>query len=381
VAYRIAAPVTAKDDHTTMKEHGRCYKLAVAFIWLYAMCCLNAFVFASEITLQDPVVADEWITIPITIIAEPHEQPASLQFDLSFDDTSFALLDVQVGDAAVLASKSVVFSESSPGTITVIVAGLNQNTITDGVVANISLCPLNEVADATSLGFDTVVVSDPFGKSVDVVYESPPEVNEEGTETESVSASEQTMPTEQEETFHSEPGETITVGGASGTGTTTENAETRDASALSSSTGNLTPTRLPLAILGSQADRSAAGDGKGLDGKSQVAGFQAYSGHANQAGWNNLTGYPSAAAPQRDLTDDLQEHSQPYLHDAAADGSRSLKDAYSNGRAARGRQQMGPIISWYRSGIGPNARRALTGSVIAFTVAVLALAVRWIVLR
>ena len=377
---RIAAPVKGKGDDRIMKEHGRCYKLVLAFAWLCAACCVSASVLASELTLEEPVVADDWITIPVTIIAEPGEQPASLQFDLSFDDTSFAFLDLDVGDTAVDASKSVIFSESAPGTITVIVAGLNQNTIPDGVVANISLCPLNEVADADSLGFDSVVVSDPFGNPVDVVYESPPSGNDQGEETESTSASEQTMPTEQEETFNSESGEAIAVAGAGSAATTTGITETRDASALSSSTANSTPTRLPLAILGSRAGRSAGSDGKGVDGNSQVTGFQASSDNKNQGAWN-LAGYPSTAAPQRNLINDLQGHSQPSLYDAAADGSGSLKGAYSKDMVARDKQQMGSTNSWYRSRIGRNARRTLTGSVIAFAVAALALSVRWMVLR
>ncbi len=375
-----AATVKARGDDRAMKKHGRCYKLFLTFIWLCATCCINALVFASELTLEDPVVADEWITIPITIAAEPGEQPASLQFDLSFDGTSIALLDVQVGDAALQASKTLVFSESTPGTITVIVAGLNQNTIPDGVVANISFCPLNQVVDATGLGFDSVVVSDPFGNPVDVVYESPPPDNEQGIEAESASASEQLMPTAEEETFYSESGETTSVAGAIGDGTTRENTETPDATGLGSSKSNATPTRLPLAILGSQADRSAAGDGKGLDGKSQVTGFQASSGHANQGTWN-LTGDASAPAPQRDLRDYQQGLAATSTDKDGAYGATRFEDTNLDSTVARGKQGMVSISSWYRSSIGPNARRTLTGSVIGFAIAVLAMAVRWIVLR
>ena len=380
MAHRIAAQVTAKDDDTAMKEHERCYKLVLAFIWLCATWCVNPLVFASDLTLEDPVVADDWITIPITILAEPGEQPASLQFDLSFDDMSFALLDVQVGDAAAQASKSVVFSESAAGTITVIVAGLNQNTILDGVVANISLCPLNEVVDVSALGFDTVVVSDPFGRPVDVVYESPPPDNEQEIEAESASASEQLMPTEEEETFYSESGETTSVAGAIGDGTTRENTKTPDATGLGSSKGNSTPTRLPLAILGSLDDGSAAGDGKGLDGKSQVTGSQTFSGDANQGVWN-LTGYPSAAVPERDSTHHAAELTAPSTDKDSAYGTTRFKNTNPDSTVARDRQRMVSISSWYRSGIGPDARRKLTGCLIGFAIAALALAVRWIVLR
>ena len=380
MACRIAASVTGKGDDTTMKEHGRCYKLVLACLWLWATCCINPLVLASELTLEDPVVAEDWITIPVTIIAEPDEQPASLQFDLSFDDTSFAFLDVQVGDAAMQASKSAVFSESAPGTITVIVAGLNQNGIPDGVVANILFCPLNEVVDITALGFDTVVVSDPFGNPVDVVYESPPPDNEQGIEAESASASERLMPTEQEETLHFESGETTSAAAATGASMTTENTETRDASGLSSSTGNSTPTRLRLPVLGSQADTSAPGDSKALDGNSQVTNSGGSSGHANQGAWD-LTRYPSTAPPQRDLTDHQQGLSLWSADKATADGSTSLTDSDSNQTVAGGKQQMDTISSRYGSGIGPNARRTLTGSMIAFTIAVLALVARWIVLR
>jgi len=140
-----------------------------------AVCSAVPVAFASEIVLQDPVVGEDYVSIPVTITTDGADQPASLQFDVTYDAANFAVLDVQVGDAAAQAGKSAVFNDSGNGTVTVLVAGLNQNVITDGVVANVSLCPLSQTVDTQTLFLDGVVVSDPFGNPIDVFYERPPE--------------------------------------------------------------------------------------------------------------------------------------------------------------------------------------------------------------
>jgi hypothetical protein len=139
------------------------------------VCAAGLGAFASEIALQEPLVGEDYVSIPVTVSTDGADQPASLQFDVTYDAANFAVVDVQVGDAAAQAGKTAVFSESGSGTLTVLVAGLNQNVITDGVVANVSLCPLSQAADTQTLFLDAVVVSDPFGNPIDILYERPPE--------------------------------------------------------------------------------------------------------------------------------------------------------------------------------------------------------------
>lgn len=345
----------------------------MAFIWICMACWGNALVFATELTLEDQVVAEDWVTVPVTIVADGGDLPASLQFDLSFDTASFALLDVQVGDAAAQAGKSVVFNESTPGTITVVVAGLNQNTILDGVVAEISFCPLVQGVDSYALGFDAVVVSDPFGNPVDVIYESSPHAWENEIEQESASASEQVMPTEQEETSTSDLGETTSVAGAVDEGTTTGNAATNVATAQKSSTANSISTRGPLAIVGTRASGSQTGENRGTDRRLQANGFQGSTGQANE-GARNSEGYPqdSSALERIGSTNDPQEFTAP-----SPDNAKGLKHAHPEDyTSSRAKHQKGPGSSTYSSDTGRHGAKTVTGCVIAFTVAALALAVR-----
>jgi hypothetical protein len=328
-------------------------------------CWGNALVFATELTLEDQVVAEDWVTVPVTIVADGGDLPASLQFDLSFDTASFALLDVQVGDAAAQAGKSVVFNESTPGTITVVVAGLNQNTILDGVVAEISFCPLVQGADSYALGFDAVVVSDPFGNPVDVIYESSSHAWENEMEQESASASEQVMPTEQDETSTSDFGETTSVAGAIDDGTTTGNAATNVASAQKSS------TRGPLAVFGTRASGAQTGEKAGR--RLQASGLPGPTGHANE-GARNSAGYPqdSSAFERIGSTDDPQD-----LTTTSPDSDKELKHANPEDyTSARATHQTGPGSASYGSDTGRHGAKTVTGCVIAFTVAALALVVR-----
>ena len=107
--------------------------------------------------------------IPITLTLGAGEKVGGVQFDLAFDNATLSLREVSAGPAATAASKDLFSTAVSPGRFRVIIAGLNQNAIQDGVIANASF---DIAADAASgeqpVSITGVVLSDPYGEKVPV---------------------------------------------------------------------------------------------------------------------------------------------------------------------------------------------------------------------
>ncbi len=104
---------------------------------------------------------------PIHIAPGDGDQMASLQFDLGFDAASVEVLSVEAGACALQAAKEVVFSRTAAGTVRVIVAGMNQNTIQEGVVATVYLQRVDTGSAPAAMELDSIVVADPMGNSVE----------------------------------------------------------------------------------------------------------------------------------------------------------------------------------------------------------------------
>jgi len=107
--------------------------------------------------------------IPVVLDVGSGERVGGLQFDLSFDTDVVSLKGVVVGAAAKDARKDIYFSPLPSGSARVIVAGLNQNEIASGLVAEAIFAVPTDVAQgewAVRLG--GVVLSDPFGNRVRV---------------------------------------------------------------------------------------------------------------------------------------------------------------------------------------------------------------------
>ncbi len=100
------------------------------------------------------------------------EAVSALQFQLEFDARAYDVESVSAGPAAKEASKEVHMNPLRKGTVVVLVAGLNQNTIANGTVAQCCLKQLGEQAPpAPPVKLSKVTLSDPFGGriSADVV--------------------------------------------------------------------------------------------------------------------------------------------------------------------------------------------------------------------
>jgi len=107
------------------------------------------------------------VAVPLSFTAGTGEQVAAMQFDILFDYAILALTDVTAGPATSSADKDINFSAIEPGRVRAIIAGLNQNVISDGTIAN-ALFNVNRNAPdgEQSLSLSGVLLSDPDGAAV-----------------------------------------------------------------------------------------------------------------------------------------------------------------------------------------------------------------------
>ncbi|OGO15221.1 MAG: hypothetical protein A2Z14_08350 [Chloroflexi bacterium RBG_16_48_8] len=109
------------------------------------------------------------VAVPITLESAAGVSIAALNFDLQYDESKLNLADVTLGVAAQAAEKVVASSLPANGTIRVVVYGLNQNAIGDGVVANIVF---DVKADATvgsiPLNFTDAIAASPEATAVEL---------------------------------------------------------------------------------------------------------------------------------------------------------------------------------------------------------------------
>ena len=82
---------------------------------------------------------DSGISIAVNLSSNPSgDVVAGLNLDLNYDSAALSLTDVTIGQAASSAGKSLSYSEPAAGMARIIIFGLNQDTIADGVIADVS---------------------------------------------------------------------------------------------------------------------------------------------------------------------------------------------------------------------------------------------------
>jgi hypothetical protein len=109
------------------------------------------------------------VVVPITLETAVGEGVAALNFDLQYDQTKLSVADVTIGAAAQAADKIVASSLPATGTVRVIVYGVNQNVIADGVVANVVFnVSTSATAGIIPLDFSDAVAASPEATAVDL---------------------------------------------------------------------------------------------------------------------------------------------------------------------------------------------------------------------
>jgi hypothetical protein len=109
------------------------------------------------------------VVVPITLETAVGEGVAALNFDLQYDQTKLSVADVTLGAAAQAADKIVASSLPATGTVRVIVYGVNQNVIGDGVVANVVFdVSASATAGSVPLDFTDAVAASPEATAVEL---------------------------------------------------------------------------------------------------------------------------------------------------------------------------------------------------------------------
>jgi hypothetical protein len=112
----------------------------------------------------DSVTAQVGTSVPLAVrFVAAGSQVAALQFDLSFDSTTMAL-GTAAGANATSAGKTVYSASVAIGLTRVLLAGLNQNTLSDGSVVTLTALVTNSsAAGAYALRLTNAIASDQAG--------------------------------------------------------------------------------------------------------------------------------------------------------------------------------------------------------------------------
>lgn len=118
---------------------------------------------AAELSLGASQMIDGWLVVPVLLSSPSGASVAALQFDVSYDDGQMAIYDVETGDTAYDADKQTSFTPLENGTARVIVSGLNQSEMAEGVVAVLVMEPYEQGYSTANLQLQHVILSDPHG--------------------------------------------------------------------------------------------------------------------------------------------------------------------------------------------------------------------------
>lgn len=140
------------------------------FLAVLAGSLLVSWVTMAAVVSMHPPSGGGELRIPVMLYGDPDEYVSGLQFDLAYDPTQFELVGITAGDAATGAGKEVILSETTPGQGRVLITGFNNNGMSDGQVATLTLRPLNGSAPQHDISLGQVLASDPDGNSVPIDY-------------------------------------------------------------------------------------------------------------------------------------------------------------------------------------------------------------------
>lgn len=122
---------------------------------------------AAVLGLGQPVSSQGTIVVPVAFAPAAGEEVASTQFSFQYNAAEFEFAGIATGQAAASAGKEAVFGDQN-GYTTVVVAGINQEAIPEGIVAILYLNPRNASGSSPAASLNNIVFSDPQGQPVAV---------------------------------------------------------------------------------------------------------------------------------------------------------------------------------------------------------------------
>lgn len=107
--------------------------------------------------------------INVVLSVDNRESVSAIQFDVNYNPDISSIVSITVGEASLSAQKQVQYNIIFAGQVRVIIAGLNQNSIPSGSIAQISfkICA-SAPAGSYDISLTRAVLSSPTGSSVPV---------------------------------------------------------------------------------------------------------------------------------------------------------------------------------------------------------------------
>jgi MYXO-CTERM domain-containing protein len=136
--------------------------------FLLTMLC-GAISWAGTVSLgaANAVQGDTAVEVPLHFTAEPGEEVAGIQVDILFDGAALEISAAYEGASATAADKDVRLSLLDEDTARIIIAGFNQNLLSDGEVAVMEFSIANDAAPgAYPVVLEALLLSDPFGQDI-----------------------------------------------------------------------------------------------------------------------------------------------------------------------------------------------------------------------
>jgi hypothetical protein len=136
--------------------------------FLLTMLCATIS-WAGTVTLgnADAASGDTALEVPLHFIAESGEEVAGIQVDIFFDGAALEITAAYDGASAIAADKDVRLNLLDDNTVRIIVAGFNQNVLSDGEVASIEFSISTDAAPGTyPVVLEELLLSDPFGQNI-----------------------------------------------------------------------------------------------------------------------------------------------------------------------------------------------------------------------
>lgn len=133
---------------------------------LVGLVLASAVFVGASLVLDGPTQSGDVVAYPVSVVLDPAENAAGIQFDIDFDPAAVQVVDIQPGPAADYAGKTVEFSMYDEDTARVLVLGMNEAELGSGVVANVYVTPVEGSGGTTALRLTGVAFCDPAGNPV-----------------------------------------------------------------------------------------------------------------------------------------------------------------------------------------------------------------------
>jgi hypothetical protein len=116
---------------------------------LISLLVLPLTALAGTLGIGRPTVEDSSYVFPITL-GSSSGQVAALNFQLEYDPAVFEPAGVAAGATALAGRKQVEGNASAPGRFSVLMSGLNQETVSDGAVAYVTMRVVGEPSEGST---------------------------------------------------------------------------------------------------------------------------------------------------------------------------------------------------------------------------------------